>query len=269
MNTSLHHSLVALAAISFLAVPASATKPGAREKGHATITADLQPLVGSTVVASGSAEIDVNEVKGLQTANLTLTTSGLAPGAYSLDATRKDMTLVHLGDFTVEASAPADPSAPAPAALEVALPGELDAFDIAKLSISDATLAVVLEGEAVANMVEWKYFANVRVTGPETLATASDSKGGPKPKRVHGHALSKSFFKDSVETKRQFLWVSQGAPKSTELTVNVDGVAVGTVTSSPSGKVMFEGLVDTVVLRSIKLVTLTDALGAVVMQAAF
>jgi hypothetical protein len=267
MNRTFNHALLALTAIGMFTSTASATKSGCREKGHATIAFDLQPSVGAPAGPSGSAEIDVREFKSAQTAALSMTTAGLAAGSYSLDAVLKDETTMHLGDFSVDVAAGADPStASADATVMVAIP--IDAFDIATLSVSDATLAMVLEGEAEVNMIEWKYFANVRVTGPDVIAT-SDSTGGPKPKHVHGHALSKSFFKNNVEGKRQFLWVSHGAPKDTELTVNVDGEAVGTVTSSPSGKVMFEGLVDEVVLRAVKLVTLTDALGAVVMQAQF
>jgi hypothetical protein len=53
------------------------------------------------------------------------------------------------------------------------------------------------------------------------------------------------------------------------LTLNVDGVAVGTIMSSKQGKVMIQEIPETVVLRDMKSVTLTDALGVVVMKADF
>jgi hypothetical protein len=103
------------------------------------------------------------------------------------------------------------------------------------------------------------------VKGPEPLVSAK----GAKSKRVSGHLISQSTVKGGVETKRHFLWVAFGAPADTELTINVDGVAVGTVTSTAKGKVMFHEMPESVVLRDVQSITLTDSLAAVVMQADF
>ncbi len=64
---------------------------------------------------------------------------------------------------------------------------------------------------------------------------------------------------------------SCGWPRAggSELNINVNGVAVATITSESNGKVMFADLPETVILRELDLVTITDALGAVVMQAQF
>ena len=256
MHTLFKTSLVAFATLGLIAAPLSAApKSMVKEKGHFTVTSALTATVAAPVGATASAEIEVTKekFKSEASAELTLTTSGLGAGEYSLDATLADATIVPVGTFTVAGS----PTAP----VVFDLPVTLDAGSIVSLSISDAASTVLFEGELVAGTVTWKFIANVQVSGPEVTE--------PKGKKVHGHAVVHSFIKDSIETKRGFLLVGFGAPRDTDLTINVDGVAVGTVLSSKQGKVFIHEIAETVVLRDMKLVTLTDALGAVVMQAEF
>lgn len=254
-----------MAALGLLTSPLSAApKSHVKERGHLTVTATLAPPPTAPAGPSGTAEIEVTKpkFKSVETATLKISVTGLATGSYSVDATLKDASIVHLGDLAVDTSVPPGPTPEPP--VEIALPAGFDVSTVAKITVSNATPAVVLEGEVVPGEVTWKYIANVQVTGPEVLVPT-----GPKPKKVRGHAVVHSFIKENVETKRGFLWVAFGAPGDTELTINVDGVAVGTVLSTKQGKVMFEDMPEPVVIRDIKLVTITDALGAVVMQAAF
>jgi hypothetical protein len=264
MHSSLYPALLAAAMIALVTSPVSAApKSHVKEKGSFTLTATLTATAAAPVGTTGNAEIEVTKekFKSEATAELSLTTTGLAAGNYSVDATLTDATTAHLGDFVVDGTVP-PPATPEP--IVFALPATVDVASIASLSVSDAAAAVMLEGELAVGTINWKFIANVRVSGPEVLAT-----DGPKPKKVRGHAVSHSFIKDSVETKRDFLWVAFGAPGETELTINVDGVAVGTVLSTKQGKVEFHEIAETVVLRDMKLITLTDALGAIVMQADF
>ena len=85
-------------------------------------------------------------------------------------------------------------------------------------------------------MDDWDYIANVRVTGFD----AAGSVGGAKEKPVHGHAVSHSLTDNNWEHHRHFLWVAFGAPRDTELTVNVDGVSRD-VTTTSQGKVKSKG----------------------------
>ena len=71
------------------------------------------------------------------------------------------------------------------------------------------------------------------------------------------------------EKKRKFLFNAQGAPANTELTLNVDGEPVETVTSSHNGKVMLKSLDENVRVAGIRLITVTDAEGTVIMEAKF
>ncbi len=187
---------------------------------------------------TASAAIVVSKPKFNQdaTATLTLTTSGFPQGDYSLDGLLADgTTSVHLGDFTVGAVAPVNPAPDQP--ITFTLDGSVDAAQLASLSISDSTPKVILQGDVTETSVDWQYLANVQVTGP------NGQRGKPHSTNpVFGHVISQSFVKDSVEKTRHFLWVAFGAPASTELTINVDGVAVGTVTSTERGKVMFHEL---------------------------
>ncbi len=262
MHPYICNSLLVFAAITIASSPAlAAPKSRVKERGAAIVSTSLEATVSAPAGSTGSAIIEVSKPKfrDAQVAELTLSTAGLADGTYSIDATLQDLSSAHLGDLVVDAAA----STP----VVLSVPAEIDALKITNLSISDAT-AVLLQGATTVTTSEWKLIANVQVTGPDPLATTKPTTG-PKPKKVQGHALAKSFIKDGVETKRQFLWVSKGAVADSELTISVNGIAVAAIMSTADGKVMFAELPETVVLRDVDSVTITDAIGAVVMQSQF
>jgi hypothetical protein len=238
---------------------------------------------------SGTAEIKIAQKHQQYEAALKLAATGLPAGSYAIEATYDDgVTIVELGTFDVTDPTPddADPIG-SDVTVETSVPQEIDGWDIAVISVIDtATDAVVLTGETTATTTYWRYFANVRITGTPIVAPPTEDDGdieetdGPgnkpkkakkarKPKKIHGHALAHSKVVGDTETRRVFLWVGFGAPASTELTINVDGVPVGTVTSTKNGKVKFKGLPEDVVIRDIEVITLTNADGAEVMKAEF
>ena len=199
------------------------------------------------------------KLKEIATATLTLSVSGLVDGECSVDVTLKNGAEAHVGDFTIDTTAPAP--------IVMPIPPEVDSLNIRSLSISDGALTILLEGEAALSVDDWNYIGNVRVTGFDTPAAGSIR--GEKGKPVHGHAVSHSVTDNNWERRRYFLWVAFGAPRDTELTVNVDGVVAGTISSTSQGKVTFEGLPDTLLLPTIQKIEITDPAGSVVMQALF
>jgi hypothetical protein len=265
MHSTLTTTFLALTAVGLLNCNLSAApKSQVKERGTRTLTATLTAPATAPAGPSGNAEIEINKekYKSAAVATLRISVAGLPSGTYSVDATRKDASVLHLGDLAVDAAVPPEATPEPP--VEIALPSDIDVSSLSKLTVSDATPAVAVEGDLVSGNVTWKYIANVQVTGPNVLVT-----NGPKPKKVRGHAVVHSFITDNVETKRGFLWVAFGAPGETELTINADGVPVGTVLSTKQGKVEIHEIAETVVFRDVKVITLTDAQGALVMQADF
>jgi len=266
MRLFIFRSGIAVTAIS-LALSSLFAAPGSRvkEKGQLTVSFALQATIMAPAGAGGDAaiEVDKSKFKDDAAASLTLHANGLASGAYSVDATLKDATTVHIGDFSVNTTVSGDTGS-----VVMPIPAALDSLDVFSLSISDGTSNTLLEGDASVSVDNWKYIANVRVTGPVPLMTASPNAGS-KGKPVHGHAVSQSFTNNNMEHHRHFLWVGFGAPGDAELTINVDGVAVGTVVSAKQGKVMFKDLPATVLLPEIQRIEITDGAGVVVMQALF
>jgi hypothetical protein len=166
----------------------------------------------------------------------------------------------------------------------VTLPGTIDPFAITSVAVLDQNNAVILTGTAAQTINYWYFKATVKVVaGPAgtpvdpVVPPTTDTKGkgktkAPKAKKVHGTAVVQSLLVNNEEKKRKFLFVAHGAPGGTLLNVNIDGVTVGTVTSTAKGKVMIKSLDASVPLVGISEITITnpaDTTGAVLMQATF
>lgn len=255
-----------LATTLLVSAPIASAFPRTKEKATVTISFTLAPPEGSVSTATGSASLDVTKLNGVSTASdLKLTISGLTTGTYTVAAVQKsDGASVTIAAVAFDSTVTPDPAAPG-----LPLPPGLDPFDIAKLTISDATPVVVLEGAAVESIARWIYSANVAITAPPGAVPIPPVHGHGKAKKVHGHVLVHSLIVDDVEKRRKFLLVAFGAPADTVLTVNLDGVAVGTVTSTPRGKVMLKSLDGDFRLAGTGELTITDAVGTVIMQADF
>jgi hypothetical protein len=259
-------SLIAIGALVFAAPDASAF-PRTKERAELTLTFDLQPTAAGSGTAAGTATIDLTRVNGTATSGaLDLSLTGLADGTYSVDALLKSdagAEPVNIGSVTVAATAepgtaPAEP---------LTLPSDLDPLDIATLTISDATPAVVLSGTAAEDIVTWTYFGNRPLVAgdaaPQPIPGTGHGPKGRKPAKIHGHVLIQARVRDDVETRRKFLLVGLGLQPDTTYTVNLDGVAVGSVTTTPRGKAMLKSLNGDFRLAGVDLITLTDADGTV------
>src|SRR4029453_19515155 len=98
MQLSIRNSLPLLVAMTLATSPGlAAPKSNIKERGHATVTATLIATASAPVGATGLATIEVSKPKFIdaQSAELTLTTTGLAPGSYSVDATLQDLSTAH------------------------------------------------------------------------------------------------------------------------------------------------------------------------------
>jgi hypothetical protein len=258
---------LAFAAAFLGAVPTASAFPRTRETAQLSLSFDLQPTAAGSGVSEGTATIDLTRKNGVSTTTgLQLSFTNLADGTYSVDATLKSdsgATPVNIGSVTITGST-VDPSAP------LSLPTETDPLDFAAITISDATSAVVLSGSATETITSWTYFGNKPLLAPPGgPASAKPDKVHGKPVKVHGHIVIQARIRDGVEKRRKFLLVGLGLPADAALTVNVDGVAVGSVTTTPRGKAMLKSLPGDFRLAGVDLITLTDSNNVVVAQADF
>jgi hypothetical protein len=253
------------AAVLLLSAPLASAFPRTKERATLTLSFTLAPPVGSVSTASGSATLDLTRHNGVATVgDLQLTLAGLTTGTYTVAAVQaSDGASVTIGTVAFDSSAP--PGAPA----ALVLPAELDPLDIALLTVSDSTPVVVLEGAPVESIDRWIFSANVRITAPPGAQPIPPLHGKGKPKKVHGHVVVHAAIVNDVEKRRKFLLVAHGGPADTELTINLDGEPVGTVITTPRGKVMVKRLDGDFRLAGIGELTLTDAEGNVLMEADF
>jgi hypothetical protein len=246
-------SLLTLCAVFAASLSAPAVeKPNVHETGSVKIPFTL--TAAGTFSATAKMKVVANAKVGRQS-RFVINADGIPAGTYSLSGTRNNGGNVNLGDFTVRGS-----SRPGgggfKGSIAVPLPQGINGESIQSVTIEKSgDTPLVITGDAGDPIVNWNYTATVRITP----GTASAS----------GHVSSRSVIKQNVETKRKFVLVGFGAPANMELTVHVDGVEVGMVTSAANGKVTFSALPDEIVLRNITTVTLTRANGNVVMSAHF
>jgi hypothetical protein len=92
---------------------------------------------------------------------------------------------------------------------------------------------------------------------------------GQSRRRCTAMCSSRTASPTGVENKRKFLLVAQGATADTAYTINLDGVAVGSVTATKSGKLMVKSLDGDFRLAGTHLVTITDGTSNVIAQADF
>jgi hypothetical protein len=260
MNTSLFSftSLLAVAAVLLSSAPAAKAYPRIKEKAEITLSAELA-ATDPTSAASGTAYLEIRRINGVETLSpIEASVTGVADGVYTVTATKaSDGLIEELGTITVGGTTTGP---------QLLLPEDLDPTDIATLSVVDAAGVVVLSGTPELGIVQWSFAANVKVTAPEgTAAFAGDRKN--KFKRIHGHLLVHSLIVNNMETRRKFLLVAHNGPSDTLLTINIDGVAAGTLLTTKNGKMITRTLPGEVRLSGMQAMTLTDPTGAVVAEA--
>jgi hypothetical protein len=258
MKTNLHPTFSALISILFSALaPVAMGFPATNEKADLTLNFTLSPI-DPLSTASGTASIHVTKLNGVETDGaIDLTLSGLAAGTYTVSATTKSDPAappVLIGSIVV-------PATPGPAIPPLTLPEGLSALDIAMLTISDATPTVVLAGGPSEDIVKWRFFANRPLVASTTPV--------PGAKKVHGHVLIQAAIRENVELRRKFLLVGHGLPTDSTLTVNLDGVEVGEVTTTKRGKAMLKSLNGDFRLAGTHHLTLTDDVGDIVAEVDF
>ena len=274
LTFNIQRHIAALAVIGgFLAAGSTASAfPKTRDHAEVTLTFNLLPAVGSSGTAAGTGTIELVRDRGVSvTDGLDLTVTGLSNGTYTVSSTLKSdpaAPAVIISNVVVDSTVIPDPAAPPAAPLP--LPKGLDPFDIATLTVSDATRIVVLAGLPTENIAVWNYFANCPLNAPQIDPPAAPvPRTGKKPKKVHGHVLIRARILDNVEVRRMFLLVGHGAPANALLTINLDGVPVGEVTSTKNGKVMVKKLEGEFRIAGVKELTLTDIDGVVVLVCDF
>jgi hypothetical protein len=261
MNTSSSFSLATLLAVAGLLLggpPTAQAYPRTKEKAEITLTAQLAPADPASG-ASGTASLEVARLNGTETlSELDVALTGLADGIYTVTATKTSDGLTEdLGTISVVGATTAP---------ELLVPDELDPTDIATLTVLDDAGLVVLSGAAELGIAKWTFAANVKVTAPvESPAFAGDKKS--KIKKMHGHVLVHSLIVNDVEMRRKFLLVAHNGPVDTLLTINIDGVAAGTLLTTKKGKMMAKSLPGEVRLAGMEAITLTDINGVVVAEA--
>jgi hypothetical protein len=252
--------LLAITGLLLGTAPQAAAFPATKDTATLSLTFNLLPTATGSGTSSGTVSLDVTRSAGVSTSSaLTISLTGVADGSYTVAAKLKSdggAVPVTIGSITV----PIDP-----VATPLSLPTGLDALDIASIGISDAT-SEILSGPATETITSWNYMGNQPIKVP--TVTAPPPGHGPKPKTIKGHLLIQNKFVDGVEKKRKFLLVGQRATPGTTYTINLDGVAVGTVTATKTGKLMAKSLEGDFRLAGTHLVTLTTTDGTTTTVAA-
>ena len=241
--------------------PLASAFPATQEAAALTLNFTLSPL-DPLSPASGNVSLNVLRFGGIEYNDaITFDLSGLADGTYNVEATTKSDPAappVLIGSIVV--SAIVDPSAPP--APPLVLPEGLSGLDIATLTISDATPVVILAGEPTEDVANWRFFGNRPLVPAPGFTT-------PSPRKLHGHVLIRAAIVEGAELRRKFLLVGHGLPPETTLTINLDGIAVGEVTTTKRGKAMLKSLDGDFRLAGTHHLILTDADGNSVAEADF
>lgn len=254
--------VLAVAGLLLGATDQASAFPRTKERATLTLTFDLQAPAPTDPNApppanpvSGTATIDVTRTNGVEEASdLEITTTNLAPGTYDVEAILKSDAAVPpvpvlIGQITV----------PATGATLLPLPATVKALDIEVLNVvlpgvastdpnvPSTTDTIVLTGTPAEDIEKWTFFGNVPVVAGEDWVPAPVFKKNGKPhnskgKRIHGHVLIQAKIYNNVDRRRKFLLVAHNGPANTTLTIRLDGVDAGTVTTTKNGKMMVKSL---------------------------
>jgi hypothetical protein len=176
----------------------------------------------------GRAILTVDSRGATNVTGLTVSAFGLPLGSYRVTVTSAaDGSVTVLGPLQI--AAPAGKSGPHVGfatfgAGGAALPAGFDATEIASIQVGDPNGLVLLAGSVTPTSATTNFSVKVQVT-----------PGEAGPNAAGRAALSGSEIGGVL---RQTLTISaRGAPKSTPLTILVNGKSIGTVRTSPFGRV--------------------------------
>jgi hypothetical protein len=238
-----------------------------RTKEHAVLTINFTltaPPVEPppATPATGTATIDVTSENGVETASdLTITTTNLADGTYNVEAILKSDTAeppvpVLIGQITVAGTTPIAPL-PLPATVKALDIETLNVVDPADPTVVGSVDTIVLTGTPTEDIEIWRFFGNRPVTAAEGFVPEPGKHGKVKP--IHGHVLIQARIVDNQETRRKFLLVAHNGPADTTLTIRLDGVDVGTFTTTKNGKMMTKSLEGDFRLAGVHKLEIVDA----------
>ena len=250
-------------ALALLTGPALKADDDHKQGGHISGNQNLQVLIrfvatsNAPAGARGTLRLKSHNHEGTNQTQMKITTTGLAAGTYDLSATLKsDGSTVALGQITLAPEDEDDDNSKSVlhSESEVELPADVSAMDIATVTISDGTGALLIGDitNAPGNSVA-VFNARVRVTSDDP--------------NVRGTAVLHSMAHKG-KRNGNFNMVVHGLAANTTYHVVVNGTEVATVRSGKKGAVMVRKLKN-VDFSTITSVQLQDDTAAVVAEAAF
>ena len=220
---------------------------------------ELVPTADAPVGSGGRAAIIAANEEGVTTATLRVKTHGLDVGTDTVSVTSlADGSVTVLGTFDVVSHDDGEEDHCEFGEAGLPFPAGFNPLDVATVQIADANGVVLLTGDFsnVTGSTNTHYVAKVRVT-----------PGAAAP-HAKGLALASAKVRNHV-LKQHFTLKAKGAPAGATLTLRINGSAVGSVTSTATGRVLVQSLPDGVKAHKIRSVSLENADGVRVLSAHF
>lgn len=272
LSTYLSSLTVAILAISFTA--AYAHDDGDDDNGPSALLivslearTKLSPPVAAIILPGpgGSAEVEARNVDGMSSAEVEVSTRGLAADTYTVAVKKKsDGSVITLGTFAVTAIVPAvttgkdregrkGKSKIKFSTKAGTLPVGFDGFDVASLTVSDGKGSVALGGDLTQSLDLVK---RARLVADASAPTAA------------GYVSIFSSTRAGVTTPR-FSLLASGLTPAAALQLAIDGADVQAVTPDTKGRVNVRSLPATVNIPGIMKVAIHDAANVNLLRVSF
>lgn len=232
----------------------------------------LSPPVAPAVLPgpTGAAEVEARNVDGVTSAEVEVSTRGLAADTYTVAVTKKsDGSAITLGTFTVAPIVPAVTTGKDRDAREGkgkgkikikfstksgTLPAGFDAFDVATLTVSGSKGEVALGGDLTQSTDLVK---RARLVADASVPTAS------------GYVSLFSATRAGVVTAPRFSLLASGFTPADVLQLAIDGADVQAVTPDKNGRINVRSLPATVNIPGIKKVAIHNAANVNLLSVSF
>lgn len=236
----------------------------------------LSPPVAPAVLPgpTGAAEVEARNVDGVTSAEVEVSTRGLAADTYTVAVTKKsDGSAITLGTFTVAPIVPAVTTGKDRDARDGkgkgkgkgkikikfstksgTLPAGFDAFDVATLTVSGSKGEVALGGDLTQSTDLVK---RARLVADASVPTAS------------GYVSLFSATRAGVVTAPRFSLLASGFTPADVLQLAIDGADVQAVTPDKNGRINVRSLPATVNIPGIKKVAIHNAANVNLLSVSF